>query len=125
MARLSKQQLCVLVLALSLFSDVTAGIDVDLTSTGTWQPLSPRCFQYSSLIFVTDSIKSVVSIIAYDMITYYKGNLSGQIPGELPGPPPNPSITNQGYFWWEAGAMWGSLINYVRKMSFLEFFLIS
>jgi mannan endo-1,6-alpha-mannosidase len=46
------------------------------------------------------------------MMTYYKGNLSGQIPGELPGPPPNPTITNAGYFWWECGAMFGSLMDY-------------
>jgi hypothetical protein len=48
------------------------------------------------------------------MMTYYKGNLSGQTPGLLPGPPPNPQIQNAGYFWWEAGAMFGSLIDYVR-----------
>lgn len=64
------------------------------------------------LTFSADSIKSVASTIAYDMMSYYKGNLSGQIPGILPGPPPNPTITNEGYFWWEAGAMWGSLIDY-------------
>jgi mannan endo-1,6-alpha-mannosidase len=46
------------------------------------------------------------------MMTFYKGNISGQIPGILPGPPANPTITNAGYFWWEAGAMWGSLIDY-------------
>lgn len=46
------------------------------------------------------------------MMTYYKGNLSGQIPGQLPGPPPNPTITNEGYFWWETGAMFGSLMDY-------------
>ena len=46
------------------------------------------------------------------MMSYYKGNLSGQIPGELPGPPANPTITNDGYFWWETGAMFGSMIDY-------------
>lgn len=38
---------------------------------------------------------------------YYKGNLSGQTPGILPGPPPAGP-----YYWWEAGAMWGTLIDY-------------
>ena len=38
---------------------------------------------------------------------YYKGNLTGQTPGILPGPPPNGD-----YYWWEAGAMWGTLIDY-------------
>jgi mannan endo-1,6-alpha-mannosidase len=46
------------------------------------------------------------------MMTYYKGNLSGQTPGILPGPPSTPAILNAGYFWWEAGAMWGSLMDY-------------
>lgn len=39
----------------------------------------------------SDSIKSVAATIAYDMMTYYKGNQSGQIVGVLPGPPPNPT----------------------------------
>lgn len=45
-------------------------------------------------------------------MSYYKGNLSGQTPGLLPGPPDNPTITNAGYFWWETGAMLGSMIDY-------------
>ena len=73
-------------------------------------PLSFPCFSPSNV--KTESIKSVASTVAYDMMTFYRGNLSGQIPGELPGPPPNPSITDQGYFWWETGAMFGSLMDY-------------
>ncbi|PSS27636.1 glycoside hydrolase family 76 protein [Amorphotheca resinae ATCC 22711] len=56
-----------------------------------------------------DSIKNAAATIAYDMMTYYKGNQSGGIPGVLPGPPPNPTW---GYYWWESGAMWGALIDY-------------
>lgn len=41
------------------------------------------------------------------MLQYYKGNLSGATPGILPGPPPAGD-----YYWWEAGAMWGTLIDY-------------
>lgn len=55
-----------------------------------------------------DSIKTVSSTIAYDMMTYYTGNQSGQTPGLLPGPCASDSC----YYWWEAGAMFGSLINY-------------
>ncbi|KUJ19063.1 mannan endo-1,6-alpha-mannosidase [Mollisia scopiformis] len=77
---------------LSVCSRVAMGIDLDLTSQ--------------------DSIKSVASTIAYDMMTYYRGNYSGQTPGLLPGPPPNPTITDAGYFWWEAGGMFGALIDY-------------
>ncbi len=50
----------------------------------------------------TDGLKSATSTIAYDMVSFYKGNLTGMIPGELPGP----------YYWWECGAMFNSLINY-------------
>jgi mannan endo-1,6-alpha-mannosidase len=36
------------------------------------------------------------------MMNYYVGNQYGQTPGILPGP----------YYWWEAGAMWGAMVNY-------------
>ena len=36
------------------------------------------------------------------MMTFYSGNLPGNTPGLLPGP----------YYWWEAGAMFGQLIDY-------------
>lgn len=36
------------------------------------------------------SIKNTAATIAYDMMTYYKGNQSGGIIGVLPGPPPDP-----------------------------------
>lgn len=35
-------------------------------------------------------------------MSYYVGNQYGQTPGILPGP----------YYWWEAGAMWGAMIDY-------------
>ena len=50
----------------------------------------------------TDSIKSAASTVAYDLVTFYTGNNTGDVPGNLPDP----------YYWWEAGAMFGSLINY-------------
>lgn len=55
-----------------------------------------------------DSVKSVASTLAFDMMSYYSGNLSGQIPGLLPGPCESTAC----YYWWEAGAMFGSLVNY-------------
>ena len=46
----------------------------------------------------TGSIISATSTIAHDLMSYYTG-----IPlGVLPRP----------YYWWEAGAMWGSMISY-------------
>ena len=50
----------------------------------------------------TQSIKDAASTVAYDMMTYYTGNRTGDVPGNLPDP----------YFWWIAGAMFGSLIDY-------------
>jgi mannan endo-1,6-alpha-mannosidase len=54
-----------------------------------------------------DAIKKSASILAWDMLQYYHGNQSGQVPGILPGPPPAGD-----YYWWEGGAMWGTLIDY-------------
>jgi mannan endo-1,6-alpha-mannosidase len=34
----------------------------------------------------TDSIKSAAGTVAYGMMSYYKGNESGQTPGLLPQP---------------------------------------
>lgn len=36
------------------------------------------------------------------MMSYYTGNRSGDVPGNLPNP----------YFWWECGAMFGSMVDY-------------
>ncbi|KAI6812247.1 mannan endo-1,6-alpha-mannosidase [Hortaea werneckii] len=49
-----------------------------------------------------ESVKQAAKTIAYGMVKYYSGNESGQVPGLLPQP----------YYWWEAGAMFGALIDY-------------
>lgn len=54
-----------------------------------------------------DSLKSAAKTIAYNLISYYKGNESGQTPGILPGPPPDGD-----YYWWEGGALWGTMVDY-------------
>ena len=41
-------------------------------------------------------------------MTIYKGNQSGQIPGLLP----NSGKAPNGYYWWEGGSMFGSLVDY-------------
>lgn len=51
---------------------------------------------------MTDSIKNAASTIAHDMMGVYTGNRLGDIPGSLPDP----------YYWWEAGAMFGTMVNY-------------
>jgi mannan endo-1,6-alpha-mannosidase len=49
-----------------------------------------------------DSIKQAASTLAHDMMLYYTGNNTGDTPGNLPSP----------YYWWEAGAMFGAMIDY-------------
>ncbi|OBT97648.2 hydrolase 76 protein [Pseudogymnoascus verrucosus] len=50
----------------------------------------------------SDAIKLSAKVLAGDMLSHYHGNEPGQIPGNLPYP----------YYWWECGAMFGSLIDY-------------
>ncbi|ERS98179.1 hypothetical protein HMPREF1624_04960 [Sporothrix schenckii ATCC 58251] len=68
--------------ALLLFSTTAAAYNLDTSST--------------------DSIKSVANSMAEDMLSFYDGNKPGGTPGLLPQP----------YYWWEAGAMLGSLVDY-------------
>ncbi|KAI1824758.1 cell wall glycosyl hydrolase [Xylaria intraflava] len=49
-----------------------------------------------------DSIKQAASTVAYGLLKYYTGNNTGDVAGNLPAP----------YYWWEAGAMFGTLIDY-------------
>ncbi|KAJ5894951.1 Six-hairpin glycosidase [Penicillium taxi] len=49
-----------------------------------------------------DSLKKAAKAVATNMMTYYTGMNPGDNPGNLPDP----------YYWWEAGAMFNSLIDY-------------
>lgn len=49
-----------------------------------------------------ESIKQAAATAAYGLVKWYTGNNTGDVPGNLPNP----------YYWWEAGAMFGSLIDY-------------
>ncbi|KAI9754383.1 MAG: hypothetical protein M4579_004721 [Chaenotheca gracillima] len=51
----------------------------------------------------TASVRSTTSTIAHELMSYYKGNVSG---GATVGILPMP------YYWWEAGAMWGGMLDY-------------
>ncbi|KAI1332094.1 glycoside hydrolase family 76 protein [Xylariaceae sp. FL0255] len=68
--------------ALSLLTGAVNGLQVDFTADS--------------------SIKEAASTIAFGLLKYYTGNNTGDVPGNLPAP----------YFWWEAGAMFGTLIDY-------------
>ncbi|EFX02561.1 cell wall glycosyl hydrolase [Grosmannia clavigera kw1407] len=56
------------------------------------------------VINATDStsVKAAASTVAYGLLKYYTGNNTGDVAGNLPDP----------YFWWEAGAMFGTLVDY-------------
>ncbi|OAA39381.1 Mannan endo-1,6-alpha-mannosidase [Metarhizium rileyi] len=56
-----------------------------------------------------DNIIATSKSLARDMISFYHGNESGQIPGLLPGPP---ASGTGDYYWWEAGAMMGTYMDY-------------
>ncbi|KAK4911196.1 hypothetical protein LTR66_017379, partial [Elasticomyces elasticus] len=49
-----------------------------------------------------DSIKNAAKSVAAGMMQYYTGYRPGDVAGNLPAP----------YYWWETGAMFGSLIDY-------------
>ena len=54
-------------------------------------------------VYALASIRNATSVIAHGMIQYYTGNTTGgPLVGLLPGP----------YYWWEAGAMWGAMVDY-------------
>ncbi|KAK7749467.1 hypothetical protein SLS53_000041 [Cytospora paraplurivora] len=48
------------------------------------------------------SIKSAAGTLAFGLMRYYTGNNTGDVPGNLPSP----------YFWWEAGALFGTMVDY-------------
>lgn len=50
----------------------------------------------------TESLKKAAKTAAEGMLTYYTGDEPGDVAGNLPDP----------YFWWECGAMMGTLIDY-------------
>ncbi|KAH7318469.1 mannan endo-1,6-alpha-mannosidase DCW1 [Stachybotrys elegans] len=70
------------VVALSLFGNVAHGIELDLESSA--------------------SVKEAAGTIAFGLMRFYTGNNTGDTPGNLPDP----------YFWWEAGAMFGTMVDY-------------
>ncbi|KAL0933166.1 mannan endo-1,6-alpha-mannosidase DCW1-like protein [Colletotrichum truncatum] len=51
-----------------------------------------------------DSIKAVAGSLAFGAMSYYKGNVSGdpKMVGDLQDP----------YYWWQAGALWGAMLDY-------------
>ncbi|KAM7192165.1 Glycosyl hydrolase family 76 domain containing protein [Naviculisporaceae sp. PSN 640] len=55
------------------------------------------------------SIVAASKVVAKRLIEYYDGDQPGKILGILPGPPDS----GRGpYYWWQAGAMWGTYVDY-------------
>ncbi|KAH7034727.1 family 76 glycoside hydrolase [Microdochium trichocladiopsis] len=62
------------------------------------------------------SIKAAAKLVAQDLVSFYPINTPGWTVGILPGPPPNGD-----YYWWQGGAMWGTLIDYWHHTDDSEF----
>lgn len=74
------------------------GIELDVNSVGKYSP----AHHLRSLLTSPDSIKSAASSLANQLVSYYTANSTGRAVGTLPSP----------YFWWEAGALFDTLIQY-------------
>lgn len=61
-----------------------------------------RAFAVSLDTNDADSIQSAAETIAAEMMSYYTGYRPGDNPGNLPEP----------YYWWEAGGMFGEMVDY-------------
>ena len=93
-------------------STLGTAITLDVESPGEFDPLdgsgkgsSCSVQAYRSHLanqHVLDSVKAAAKQVAYDMVHFYTGNNTGDVPGNLPAP----------YYWWEAGAMFGTLVDY-------------
>ncbi|TVY86053.1 Mannan endo-1,6-alpha-mannosidase, partial [Lachnellula willkommii] len=77
-----KSQLLSLVLCFISILDIASGITLDVKNQS--------------------SIISATHTIAHDLMSYYTGNTDSASLGVLPKP----------YYWWEAGALWGTMISY-------------
>lgn len=91
-------------LGLLLSGQSVSAIALDLSSAGMLDLtiLLASCFTLLTTTFVSDSIREAAGTAAHGLVAWYNGNQTGQIPGNLPAP----------YYWWEAGAMFMSLIEY-------------
>ncbi|KAL2192439.1 glycoside hydrolase [Corynascus similis CBS 632.67] len=55
------------------------------------------------------SIRAAAKDVAFDVMSYYKGNQTGEILGLLDSPPPEGD-----YYWWSNAIVWSTLIDYWR-----------
>lgn len=60
-------------------------------------------------ISTKEEIKQSAKDLAWHVMTLYPGNKTGNEVGIFPGPP---SEGKGPYYWWQAGAVWGAMIDY-------------
>ncbi|GAD91614.1 glycosyl hydrolase family 76 protein [Paecilomyces variotii No. 5] len=80
------------------------------SETWSWKPLACAVLLGGRMVHAAidldldnpESIKNAAKTAAAGMMKYYTGDQPGDVPGNLPDP----------YYWWEAGAMFGALIDY-------------
>ncbi|AEO66512.1 glycoside hydrolase family 76 protein, partial [Thermothielavioides terrestris NRRL 8126] len=53
------------------------------------------------------SIKAAAKDVAFDVMSFYRGNQSGQIPGLVSQPPPGGD-----YSWWTGAVLWSTMLDY-------------
>ncbi|KUI71760.1 Mannan endo-1,6-alpha-mannosidase DCW1 [Cytospora mali] len=73
-----------------------------LGAVGLMSLLCQNTFAIQVTLDDDDSIKSAASTLAFGLMKYYTGNNTGDVPGNIPSP----------YFWWEAGALFGTMVDY-------------
>ncbi|KAJ5502624.1 Six-hairpin glycosidase [Penicillium fimorum] len=81
------------------YSTQSCSVTIFLLST-----LRPRMTHASIDLDLNDdeSIKAAAKTAAAGMLQYYTGDHPGDVPGNIPDP----------YYWWEAGAMFGAMVEY-------------
>ncbi|KAK2804922.1 hypothetical protein FQN50_006432 [Emmonsiellopsis sp. PD_5] len=73
-----------------------------MTLVGTPSALVEHVCPALTLSLCAESIKNAAKTVSEKLVSYYTGHRPGDVPGNLPAP----------YYWWEAGAMFGALIEY-------------
>ncbi|KAG7287514.1 hypothetical protein NEMBOFW57_007026 [Staphylotrichum longicolle] len=57
----------------------------------------------------SSSVKTAAKDLAFDVMSYYKGNQSGEIIGLIDREPPSGD-----YYWWNSAVLWSTMIDYWR-----------
>lgn len=87
----------------ALADGIIAPAALDLRSPCMYQTCLSLCVPIN-LTLIADSVRNVAATLVHDALTYYTGNTSSN-PLEL-------GDLNEPYYWWVAGALWGTLIDY-------------